>query len=316
MRNQRMEYPHPVLNEYTDDYPGSEFRVELPSDPEDNGDDLIIHLRCHLACDGLSKMVDAGDAKVVVRLTCYRTSLRETFEASLGKSVCIRIPKKDVAEALGLQAMIVAARAVDDFQLAEFNQDYFAGMVFHLRKGDILADVPELDIKLDTVLEKNMASIVWVYKDAQADRMKAYFPQMQDINRTDLGDYIRLMLPEHDYTKYENMRKKRYWKNSTERIIQAALIFPVITEAVSRLRDEELLEGSDGDSLVHYKGTVWADSMREALRRRGYEDLANAQETDCEIANLLLGDVCSDALGRLMQNLEDWFTAREEEPGV
>lgn len=315
MRNQRMEYPHPVLNEYTDDYPGSEFRVELPRDPEDDGDDLIVSLRCHLVCGGLAKMVETGDAKVVVRLTCHRTSLRETFDASLEKSARIRIPKKDVAEALGLQAMIVAARAVDDFQLAEFNQDYFAGMAFQLRKGDILADAPEMNIKLDTVLEKNMASIVWVYKDAKTDRMKAYFPQMKDINRTDAGDYIRLMLPECDYEKYADMRKRRHWKNSTERIIQAALIFPVITEAVGKLREEELLEGSDGDSLAHYKGTVWADSMREALKRRGYEDLANAQETDCAIANFLLGDVCSDALGRLMQNLEE-FSAREEEPGV
>ena len=44
-----------------------------------------------------------------------------------------------------------------------FNQDYFGGYPgFKLRKGDIIANEPGLTIKLNTILEKNMAGVVFI----------------------------------------------------------------------------------------------------------------------------------------------------------
>ena len=153
MRNRAVEYPHPVLNEYTRDFIDSEFSLAVASF-SDSGSTLTFDLTCNLSCEGLKQLLHSGLAKAVVRLTCYRTSYRTVFDMTRAEA-SITIEKKNVADYIELEAIVVATKDITGYSLPEFNQDYFEGTNFKLRKGDILANEPGIKIKLDTVLEKN-----------------------------------------------------------------------------------------------------------------------------------------------------------------
>lgn len=312
MRNKAIEYPHPVLNEYTQDYLNSRFAIDVLSHT-DNGSEIIIELECQIECDGLIQTVAAGDAKAIIRLTCYRTSLREMYDLNPSGSTVIHIAKKNVTDSIDLQAMVVATRELNKFRLREFNSDYFGSFEFKIRKGDVLANEPGIKIKLNTMLEKNMAGIVQVRGDLNSTDMSVHFAEITE-ERPDLTDYIVITLPDMDYKNYARMMTKKYLKNGVERFVQASVILPAITEAVGKLRTEETTVGDDGDTVTHYKGTVWADSIYAALVRYGISDLSQNQMSDYEIANILLGNVASDSISNLMQKLTEWSTIREEDP--
>lgn len=312
MRNKAIEYPHPVLNEYTRDYLNSRFSIDVLSHT-DNGSEIVIELECQIHCDGLIQTIASGDAKAVIRLTCYRTSLREIYDLNATGSTVIHIAKKNVTDSIDLQAMIVATRELDKFRLQEFNSDYFGGIEFKIRKGDVLANEPGIKIKLNTMLEKNMTGIVQVRGDSNATNMNVHFAEVTE-ERPDLTDYIVITLPDIDYKNYARMMTKKHLKNGVERFVQASVILPAITEAVGKLRTEETTVGEYDDTVTHYKGTVWADSIYAALVRYGITDLSDDQMSDYEIANILLGNVTSDAISNLMQKLTEWSTIREEDP--
>lgn len=312
MRNKAIEYPHPVLNEYTRDYLNSRFAIDVLSHT-DNGSEIVIEIECQIDCDGLVQTIASGDAKAVLRLTCYRTSLREMYELNPNGSTVIHIAKKNVTDSIDLQAMIVATRELNKFRLPEFNSDYFGSFEFKIRKGDVLANEPGIKIKLNTILEKNMAGIVQVRGDRNATNMNVHFAEITE-ERPDLTDYIVITFPDMDYKNYARMMTKKHLKNGVERFVQASLIFPAITEAVGKLRTEETTVGDDGNTVTHYKGTVWADSIYDALIRHGITDLSENQMSDYEIANILLGNVTSDSISNLMQKLTEWSTIREEDP--
>ena len=96
-----------------------------------------------------------------------------------------------------------------------------------------------------------------------------------------------------------------------ERFLQSSLVLPAITEALSLLRREEMLEKGELDR--HYMGTIWADSLYAALARMGFESLADQSSSDYELANKLLGNVEGDSLINLEQRLTEWSTIRDED---
>ena len=108
------------------------------------------------------------------------------------------------------------------------------------------------------------------------------------------------------------LRKKKMFKTGVARFLQAALIVPALTEALSRLRMEDREEPEPGEGKYH--GTIWADSICEALKERfGIDDLNDCQYTDYELANKLLGNVEGEALDNLLRKLQDWSMIRQED---
>ena len=201
MRNKAIEYPHPVLNEYTRDYLNSKFGIDVLSHT-DTGSEIVIELECQIDCDGLIQTIASDDAKAIVRLTCYRTSLREMYDLNPSGSTTIRIEKKKVTDSIDLQSMIIATREINKFKLPEFNTEYFGGIEFKIRKGDVLANEPGIKIKLNTMLEKNMAGIVQVRGDLNAKEMSVHYPEITE-ESPDLTDYIVITLPAMKFRRPE-----------------------------------------------------------------------------------------------------------------
>ena len=313
MRNKAIEYPHPVLNEYTNDFQECAFSIEVVSH-SDNGNSLTFEVKCNLQCEGIVKMIKDGFAKIVLRVTCFRTSFRVIFTLNLDTHTIVDIPKSLVADVLDLQAMIVSTGDYGTYSLSEFNQRYFGSQQFHLSKGYVMANEPGIKIKLDTLLEKDMAGVVLVAVDPEITEMRVNYATVKEDNPK-LTDYIVITLTETEYKNYAKLRKKKHIQNGIDRYLQSSLILPAITEAIAKLRTEEyLIENlEEGEFEILYKGTVWADSILKALNNLGIDDLANCKNSDYELANKILGNVAVDSLNNLMQKMTEWSTIRQED---
>lgn len=304
-RDRAIEHPHPVLNEYSDDFVDSSFSVSVV-DHSDSDNTITFDLECELKCDGIINLLSQGLAKIAVRLICARTSYRTTFDAKPNTITRISIPKKNVAGAIDIQAIIVAANDLPNYSLPEFNREIFGNAYFKLRKGDIIADEPGLVITLDTVLEKNVGGIVFVNTKPSVSEMRVSFAKVDETN-PELTDYIYITIPEDEYKRYAELRTKKHLKHGIERFLQSAIILPAITEAIARLRIDEMLQGGE------YRGTIWAESIYKSLATIGINDLADCELSDYVLANRLLGDVVNDAISDLMLKMNEWSTIRQED---
>lgn len=312
MRNKAIEYPHPVLNEYTKDFAECDFSIEIVSHG-DNGKSLEFEIQYALDCPGMLQLIRDGIAKMYLRIVCYRTSYRTVEELKIDSNTIITLPKKMVTDVVDFQAMIVATQDFDNYKLNEFNNDYFEGASFRIRKGAVIANEPGLKIKLSTILEKNVSGIVQVTGSTSVTEMKVNYASVEEEDPA-LTNYIIITLPDNEYKNYAKLRTKKHLKNGVDRFLQSSIILPAITEAIALLRKEELIETDEDEP--HYKGTVWADSIMQALINLGVEELATCNRSDFELANLLLGDVIGDSISNLMQKLTDWTTIRQEDESL
>lgn len=309
MRNKAIEYPHPVLSEYAKDFTDSNFSINIVSHGDD-GTNISLEIEHALNCKGISQLLDSGKAKIILRVTCFRTSFRQTFDMNVDKDTLISIPKRNVTDTLDIQAMIVATSACKDYKLSEFNTNYFGNETFSLRKGDVIATEPGIKIKLSSILEKNVAGIVLVETNPTISKMRVNYASMEETDPA-LSDYIVISLPDDEYKTWAKLRTKKYLRKGTDRFLQSSLILPVITEAISKLRNEEELV--EEDKTEHYKGTIWANSILEALKKIGIDDLTNCLQSDVELANELLGNVVEDSFSNLMSKMTEWSTIRQED---
>lgn len=312
MRNKAIEYPHPVLNEYAKDFTNSNFSINIISHGDD-GSNISLEIEHALNCEGISHLLESGKAKIILRVTCYRTSFRQTFDMNIDKNTLISIPKRNVTDTLDIQAMIIATSACNDYKLSEFNSNYFGNETFSLRKGDVIANEPGMKIKLSSILEKNIAGIVIVTTSPTISKIKVNYASLEETDPA-LSNYIVIILPDNEYKTYAKLRTKKYLRKGIDRFLQSSLILPVITEAIAKLRKEAKdAEYEEEEDTEHYKGTIWADSILEALKKIGIDDLTNCLQSDVELANELLGNVVEDSFSNLISKMTEWFTIRQED---
>ena len=212
MRNKAIEYPHPVLTEYTNDFGECDFSIAIVSHG-DNGKDLEFEVQYSLSCPGMMSLIQNGIAKIMLRLVCYRTSFRILKELEIGKNTIITVPKNMVSDSIDLQGVIVATQNYDNYKLAEFNRDYFDGVSFKIRKGAVLANEPGLKIKLNSILEKNASGIVQVTSSPSITEMKVNYATIEETDPA-LTNEIVITLPDTEYKNYAKIRTKKHLKKN------------------------------------------------------------------------------------------------------
>lgn len=309
MRNNTTQYPRPVLNEYLNDFEGSKFEICAPTFDE-KADSIILHLSYELICPGMENLIADGYAKVLVRISCFRTSYRNAFELSAGEITDVVIDKKLVSDCIDVQGIIVASATYNAYRLDEFNKNYFGEVPFSLRKGDVIANEPGMKIKLTTVLETVSSGVVQIAGDPSIDSLKVKYAAVEETD-PQYTNYITVLLPQKEFETYQKLTKKKHFKYGIERALQASLILPAVVEAIALIKDEELTDESEIEE--HFLGTIWADSIIAALNQKGIDDIIGTQKTAVEMANLILDDVSSDAINDLMQKMTEWATIRQEE---
>lgn len=310
MRHNKSDFPRPVLSDFSKDFVDCSFSLKL-NDHNDNGDTIQLFLECDLKSEGLKSLIDSGNANAIVRVTCFRTSFRSVYKLEPDYTLTIQLKKRDVVDLIDVQGLIVANKEIPSYALKEFNREYFGETVFSLRKGDILATEPGFKIQLNSVLEKDAAGIVQIRVANNINTMRAHYASLEEDDPS-LTNYIYIDLPDKEYVAYAKLRTKKHMKNGIERFLQASIVLPAITEGISKIRLEEMINEEDLDE--HYKGTTWADSIIAAVQREfSVDSITETGKTDFEIANCILGGIVGDSINNLCQKMEEWSTIRQED---
>lgn len=280
MNSTKWDFPHPLLIEGNDDYTsGSFFLVEGKHITKE--DEFEFCFSYSLTCPGLEKYILEHHAVVELFASSSIAKFRERrCFSSEETTIHFHIPKNDIVKAVDFTAFIIAV-GDDRFILPEHNPEYYHGATFPLRKGDILAISATITIDLDdSELQKPLTSIFKISESADNNAT----PNFDD-------DKIEIFLPIETYGTYDKL-KAHY--PTIRRNLSAVVTLSALTEAIEIMRLED---------TIQYQGYRWFRTLSNRLSQHGI-DIRETEMQSMEIANLIYGDIISDALNSLKELLD------------
>ena len=288
MKTRKREFPHPILSEYSSDYVNCSFIISDP-DIETTTENFVIKYRYDLNSSGLSDLIRENIAQVMVRFHSAATAFRTLAYFNRDQSLKISIPKADVAKTIEATAYVVASSTIKNFSLPEFNPEFFEGLPFQIRKGDILAESVPISIKLDdSELQKPLSSIFTI---AQGNASN------ESILLNFYNDKILIELKPEMYEIYAILRKD----SSLRRYLSAVIVFPTLVNALSIMKHVP----EDSDFITEYR---WHRSIESKLNSLEIS-LSQTNLPLTSIANQLLGDIGMDSLKNLKELIDNINTS-------
>jgi len=289
-----LDYPNPVLSADRDDYKeGCSFDVffdeALISVDDEN---IIIPAKYELSSKGLASYIKEKRASVVVLIYSSGTMFRNAYVFEFDKQeMLIKIPKFSVKDDIEFTGYILANETINNFILNEFNDLYFKGISFAVKKADVLAKGIERKIPVDdSELEKPISSIFSINKDEYAE--------MDIVADFDSDHKIIINLCEDLNQLYWDMRDSN--SGALRRYLTGIIVYPVLVEAIAKMVDTYREIGTD------YSEKRWFRTIEHKLQNL---NLDISDEPDrysyTELADKLLGNIATDGLKSVKDTLDN-----------
>jgi len=290
MKKSHFNFPHPVLNNDSDDYLDCSFSVRSDVIQLAANKDFQITSEYTLESPELTKMIENDTANALLRIECPETSYRKMilFKDNDNK-VSFNIGQNDIANKLKISGYIVAKNTVPDFLPAECNKDYFS-FPFSISPGDILAYEHGENIYFDaSELEKPISSIIFIAKNEQMNE-----PIFIDFNEEKIFIYL-------DKTTYDNYYRCRK-KAELKRFLAGIVVLPAIMEAICIMKSEYKED---------YSEKRWYRNIEKKLKDNNID--IDDDNMSVKTANKLLGDIVNCSINSLYETFESDFAGTEIE---
>ena len=281
MRSNKWSFPYPILTKGRDDYEMSSFSLTEEEHTTEKTE-FIFRFSYILTCPGLSEYIANSHANVILFVESSLTRYRQRFVfPSSSTSIEAPIQKDALAGRVSFTAFIVA-NGDPHFALPEFNQAYYQGVSFDIRKGDILAESETISIPLDdSELLKPVSSIFDIGQAAEGEKgvLTAY-----DDHK------ISIRLPQDVYRKYDKLKHSHH---QLRRTLSAIITLPALVEAI------ELIDSPN------YEDCRWNRSLRKKESDQGIS--FGDEENGCpsyQYANQVYGYIVTDAINALFDVIE------------
>ena len=295
-----LDYPNPVLSADRDDYTeGCSFDVFFDETLISVDDEYInIPVKYDLKSDGLAELVKSQKACVVVLIYSSGTMFRSAYIFETDKQeMLIKIPKFNVKDDMEFSSFILANENINNFSLGEFNELYFKGISFAVKKADVLAKGTEHKIPVDdSELEKPISSIFSINKNEEAEMdIEADFDSDHKI-------IIHLCVDLNQL--YWDMRDSN--SGALRRYLTGIIVYPVLVEAIAKMVDTYRQTGPD------YSEKRWFRTIEHKLQNL---NLDISEEPDkysyTELADKLLGNIAKDGLKSVKETLDNELNSGE-----
>lgn len=303
MKSVKNEFPNPVLAIGRDDY--IDFCRFYTTFEDSNiivdSNNITIPMKYVLECNGLSNMVNSGDAVATVTVKSSGASYSKLFRfAADSKELTISIPKFSVVNRIDLTGAIIASRNIDAFCCeGEFNELYFGSSTFEIRKGDILATEDSRTIFVDdTELEKPISSIFDISRNDDQD---------SELIPNFYGEKIEIFLKSDLYELYYKF--KDFNNGSLRRYAAGIIVYPVLVEAIAYVISHYQNEGESGDA-ASFSEKRWFRAIDHKADAKGI-DLRTYDGYPSTLANDILGDIALDALKSFKNTLDSEMNSGE-----
>lgn len=273
-----INYPYPVIREYTEDYQSTDFIGELKVCLEPDG--YAVHTNFEINNEGIQILISKGILTYALEVQCVSTWFRKLYPIHENK--VIRLDTQMIHERVELIPCIIAAKSIEGFTNEDFAEEY-QDMKFDLNEGDIvgIGQKRTFDALYQNDIIKNGSSIVDVVRNDRLKEIQSDFSQST----------IKLTLPAD---QYENYRSCGYnW--SKYKMLNAILIVPVLVEAIGIIAADE----RDSDHQSGHQNRSWYKTIVVNLKRFAENDetkYLQLLEKPFSSAELLLGNNSADAL--------------------
>lgn len=304
MKAIKNEFPNPVLAAGRDDYIEScYFYTAFEEGSITVGkENITIPMKYALKCEGLQRLVENGDAAVVIAVKSSAASYSRLFRFSVDTTeLTIDIPKFEVVNRMEITGSVIAAHNIEQFSCpGEFNDLYFGASTFEIRKGDVLATENTRVIYVDdSELEKPISSIFSITE--------------RDDNKTDIEPYfddhkIIIYLKKELYDLYYKF--KDFNNGALRRYAAGIIVYPVLVEAITYIIGHYQALDGDMDEITDYSGYRWFRAIEKKSSDLGI-DLSQDVDSYTTMADRLLGGISLDALKSFKDTLDSEMDSGE-----
>ena len=135
MLNININYPYPVIREYTDDYQSTEFIGELKVLLEPDG--YAVHTNFEINNKGIQILLSKRILTYALEVQCVSTWFRKLY--TIHENRVIRLDPQMIHERVELIPCIVVATSIEGFTNEDFAEEY-QDMKFDLNAGDIMRE--------------------------------------------------------------------------------------------------------------------------------------------------------------------------------
>ena len=283
MLNVNINYPYPVIREYTDDYQGTNFIGELKVLLEPDG--YAVHTNFEINNKEIQLLLSKNILTYALEVQCVSTWFRKLY--LIQESKVIRLDPQMIHERVELMPCIVVATASEGFANEDFAEEY-QGMKFDLNAGDIIGIGQKrvFDALYQNDIIKNGSSIVDVGGSDKLKEIQCDFSQST----------IKITLPIDQYEDYRSCGYNR----SKYKMLNAILIVPVLVEGIGIIAADE----KDPEHQSGHGNRAWYKTIVVNLKRFAENDerkYLQLLETPFASAELLLGNNSAKALDFLCQ---------------
>lgn len=277
MLNTNINYPYPVIREYTDDYKTTVFKGELTVNLKPDG--YLIRPNFMVQNEGIREYLSSGKFTYAIEVQSPATWFRKLYRVKDNET--IKLNPVVLHERVELMPCIVATEKISDFSNEDFEEEY-EGMLFEIGAGDVIAigEKRVFDALYKNDIIKNGSSIVNIAGSEVVKEITCDFS----------GSIIDITLPEEQFKDYMECgyQKAKY------KTLNAIITIPALVEAIciiaSDVRD---------DIVGEYASRAWYKTIVVNLKRAAENDenkYLKLLEKPFSSAELLLGNNYASAL--------------------
>ncbi len=196
----------------------------------------------------LDEMLRAGRAAWAIRVQCARTYFRSEFQTS-DRAHRLTFRGDDLDGRVDVEIALFAASSVGGYSPEGLHSDY-GEAVFDLQVGAVIGVGPVFSFDVDKEFDPLRAPVSSLMRLTQGDFETGPF-------RLDLGgELLEVFLSKEDYARLGAIKDK------VPGVLHAALVLPVLTEALTRLASSN---GSE------FAGQRWADRLLAIVEGKAAE---------------------------------------------
>lgn len=266
-------YAHPVLGN-GDDF-SSQFDATGGIEVSEDKSNWIIGLRVAMSNPYLQELIDEGFAAYHLEVECGATFYRHSFN-SREQTAQFTIPTTRLRGKVRLEAFIVALKPIEEYKPVEVHEDY-GSRSFGIRTGEILGTGGSWSFFADTEFDPLRASANSFIKIERGPKPKGNIEAIHGPNE------IIIQLPQEDYDRFQEVAGQQV----VEDILHAAIVFPVLVEAVQfaqRQRgndyNDRLLAILEQRNLMKVEPFIVAQQILQAPVSRALIKLQQIKETE------------------------------------
>ena len=258
-----MNFPHPVLAEWRNDYDMGKFEVDINYQEDKSNNQLALHFDTYLESTAVESLIENGAGQLGCFITCRATGYRRLIEISHPTGVH-KFKPGDLIDSVTIRPIIWATKPIEDWAPPNVHPEFFGRHDIQL--GDILAMAEERAIQVGRTDLPSLETIFCLEVDETLD--EGEFSVDMDAHK------ITILAPRITYDLIEELRASGTASSS---VVMNAVYVPAVMRVLSQVSNDE----GDGN-FAEFEGKRWVSAFQKRctkldIKHHESEILSNAQ---------------------------------------